>query len=119
MLSATKNSVTKKSRMLAAFAITSRLYGKVESETPAISAPISRESPMMLAAAERKKHQARAETSTSSGAFATERNRRGSMYRATASDQITSRMPLSSEASSGDRSGLEMFGCTASIATAQ
>ena len=46
--------------------------------TPAISAPISRESPATEAAAARKKHQARAVTSTSSGALATARNTRGS-----------------------------------------
>ena len=50
MPSATKNSVTKKSRMLTTFATTSRLYGNVEMLTPAISAPISRESPALFAA---------------------------------------------------------------------
>src|SRR2546430_10267572 len=72
---ATKKSVTKKSRMLTALATTSVVYGKADRLTPAISAPISRESPIRLAAPARKKHQPRAETRTSSGALATIRNR--------------------------------------------
>src|SRR5712691_4931188 len=84
-----------------------------------MSAPISRERPIRLAAAARKKHQASAETRMSSGAFCTVRNRNGSAYLARAKPATTSTAPRHSDPSSGTRLGLRMFGWTASIATAQ
>ena len=115
---ATKKSTTKKSRMLTALATTSTLYGKLARLTPAISAPISRESPMALAAPAMKKHQPSAVTSTSSGALAMDRNRYGSRYLAMAKPATTRITPRRSEPRSGARFGFRMFGWTASMPTA-
>ena len=71
MPSATKNRVTKKSRILITLAITSTLYGKVDMLTPAMSAPISLESPSQSAAPLTRKHQASAAINRSSGTLAT------------------------------------------------
>src|SRR4051812_27494323 len=73
----TKNKVMKKSRRLTILAITSRLYGNVDNDTPAMSAPISRESPSHNASMETLKHHAKAPISISSGIFAIERNNTG------------------------------------------
>src|ERR1700704_7177607 len=107
--SATKNSVTKKSLMLTALAITSRLYGKVERLMPAISAPISGDSPMKLATPDRKKHHASPLTRASSGALATERKRKGSTYFERARLPTTISAPFHNEKARGSRSGLVRF----------
>ena len=119
MPSATKNSVTKKSRMLTTLATTSRLYGNVEMAMPAISAPISRESPAALAAAQTMKHHASDPIRTSSGSFATERNSRGSSVLLMTSVTATSSTPLPSEPSSLPNCGFSRFGWMPSTTIAQ
>ena len=74
---ATKNRVTKKSRRLITFAVTSSAYGKVESATPATSAPISRERCSCSPNSPIRKHQAIAPTCMSSGTRATPRKMAG------------------------------------------
>ncbi len=119
MPSATKNSVTKKSRILVTLAMTSMLYGNVDMLTPAMSAPISRESPSRSAAPLTKKHQARAAINISSGTLAAKENKRGSTYRLKPKVMNTSPAPLTKDSRRVPSRGSWRFGCSARKTIAQ
>src|SRR5258705_13920847 len=105
MPSATKKSVTKKSRILITLEMTSMLYGKVDMLTPAMRAPISRESPSQSAAPLTKKHQARAAINMGAGTVAAKEKKRGSAYRPKANVISTSPAPLTKDSSKEPREG--------------
>ena len=117
--SATKNNVMKKSRRLTTFAVTSRLYGKVERATPATSAPISLESPSPAETSTSVKHHAKAPSTSSSGRVLMERNSTGSTKREARSAAITTVVPFTSCNTSTARLGVASSGCSARKRIAQ
>ena len=111
--SPTKKSVTKKSRRLVTFAVTSSAYGNVDNATPAMSAPISRESDSRAASSPTRKHHAMAPTSTSSGRRATLWKSGGSTYRLAAIAAAMSNTTRRNERPSTESANWSRLGCTA------
>src|SRR5262245_31926565 len=81
--------------------------------TPAISAPISRESPSQSAAPLTRKHQASAAINRSSGILATKEKKRGSTYRLIAKVMKTSPAPFMNDSKRVPKRGSSRFGCKA------
>ena len=119
MPSATKKSVTKKSRTPVTLEMTSDPYGNDEMLTPAMRAPISRDRPRRSAAPLTRKHHPTAEIRTSSGRRAAASKTRESTWRLARNATATRTAPPAIDRAIVSTPGSARLGCTAMKRMAQ